>query len=124
MAIAFNHTIVDTHNSRESACFLTELFGLPDPEPLAHFQVVTLSNGVSLDYDDIPKNKPIHRRHYAFLVSDSDFDAIYVRITSRRLDHWADPRWEQPGEINHRNGGRGVYFRDPSGHNMEIFTQP
>ena len=34
------------------------------------------------------------------------------------LEHWADP---QP-ITNH--GGRGVYFRDPTGHNLEALTNP
>ncbi|MBS9535367.1 VOC family protein [Mycobacterium sp. M1] len=123
MSIAFNHTIVAARDKRASAAFLAELFGLPDPAPVSHFQVVALSNGVSLDYDDVPSGEPIQPRHYAFLVSENDFDAIYAKITARGLEHWADPRHQHPGEVNHREGGRGVYFRDPAGHNMEILTR-
>ena len=86
--------------------------------------VVELEHGASLDYADAPDGEEIRRQHYAFLVSEDDFDAIYGKITSRNLEHWADPGANRPGEINHRDGGRGVYFLDPSGHAMEILTRP
>ncbi|ORV92967.1 bleomycin resistance protein [Mycobacterium interjectum] len=124
MAISFNHTIVAARDKRESAEFLAELFGLPSPQPFGHFMAVTLEHGVNLDYADAPPGEEIRRQHYAFLVSDDDFDAIYGRITARGLQHWADPRQQRPGEINHNHGGRGVYFLDPSGHAMEILTRP
>lgn len=124
MNISFNHTIVASRDKRESAEFLTELFGLPSPKPFGHFMVVELEHGASLDYADAGEGEEIRRQHYAFLVSEDDFDAIYAKITSRDLQHWADPGAKRPGEVNHRDGGRGVYFRDPSGHAMEILTRP
>ncbi|MCV7102971.1 VOC family protein [Mycobacterium palustre] len=124
MTICFNHTIVAARDKRESAEFLTELFGLPGPRPVGPFMAVTLEHGVDLDYADAPEGEEIRRQHYAFQVSDEDFDAIYAKITSRGLQHWADPRQQRPGEINHNHGGRGVYFLDPSGHAMEILTRP
>ncbi len=124
MAISFNHTIVAARDKRESAEFLAELFGLPDPKPFGHFMAVALEHGATLDYADAPEGEEIRRQHYAFLVSEEDFDAIYGKITSRGLQHWADPGRQRPGEINRRDGGRGVYFLDPSGHAMEILTRP
>ncbi|CAM3179843.1 VOC domain-containing protein [Mycobacterium colombiense] len=124
MTISFNHTIVASRDKREAAQFLAELFGLPSPKPFGHFMVVELAHGASLDYADTPDGEEIRRQHYAFLVSEDDFDAIYGKITSRNLEHWADPGANRPGEINHRDGGRGVYFLDPSGHAMEILTRP
>lgn len=124
MSIAFNHTIVASHDKQASAGFLAELLGLPPPEPFSHFLVVGLDHGASLDYSEVPADEPIHPQHYAFLVSETEFDEIYARITGRGLDHWADPQRTRPGEINHRDGGRGVYFPDPDGHNMEILTRP
>jgi extradiol dioxygenase family protein len=124
MTISFNHTIVASRDKQESAEFLAELFGLPSPKPFGHFMVVELEHGVNLDYADAPEGADIPRQHYAFLVSEDDFDAIYGKITSRSLQHWADPGAQRPGEINDRDGGRGVYFRDPSGHAMEILTRP
>ncbi|ETW25312.1 VOC family protein [Mycobacterium gastri] len=124
MGISFNHTIVASHDKRESAEFLTDLFGLPKPVAFGHFMVVALEHGASLDYADVPADEEIRRQHYAFLVSEQEFDAIYGRIRSRGLAHWADPGATKPGEVNHRDGGRGVYFRDPAGHFMEILTRP
>ncbi|MGO8769889.1 MAG: VOC family protein [Mycobacterium sp.] len=124
MAISFNHTIVASRDKRKSAEFLAELFGLPGPKPFGHFMAVGLEHGVNLDYADAPAGEEIRRQHYAFLVSDEDFDTIYGKIRSRGLQHWADPRQQRPGEINHNHGGRGVYFLDPSGHAMEILTRP
>ena len=42
----------------------------------------------------------------------------------RKLDYWGDPARQKPGEIYTWNGGRGVYFLDPSGHFLEIHTRP
>jgi catechol 2,3-dioxygenase-like lactoylglutathione lyase family enzyme len=124
MTINFNHTIVASRDKQVSAQFLAELFGLPSPKPFGPFMVVGLEHGASLDYADAHEGEEIRRQHYAFLVSEEDFDAIYGKIQSRGLQHWADPGANRPGEINHRDGGRGVYFRDPSGHAMEILTRP
>jgi extradiol dioxygenase family protein len=124
MAISFNHTIVAARDKHESAEFLTELFGLPSPQPFGHFMVVALEHGASLDYADVSDGEEIRRQHYAFLVSEQEFDAIYAKIQERGLPHWADPGATRPGEINTRDGGRGVYFPDPSGHALEILTRP
>lgn len=124
MSISFNHTIVAAHDKQESAGFLAELFGLPAPQPFGHFLVVELDHGASLDYAEVPEREQIHPQHYAFLVSEDEFDAIYGKISARGLRHWADPQRQRPGAINHRDGGRGVYFPDPAGHAMEILTRP
>jgi catechol 2,3-dioxygenase-like lactoylglutathione lyase family enzyme len=122
MSIAFNHTIVAAHDKAESAAFLTELFGLPDAKPFGPFMAVELDHGASLDFAD--SGGDIRPQHYAFLVGEDDFDAIYGKIRDRGLPHWADPHGDRPGEINHNDGGRGVYFRDPAGHYLEIITRP
>ena len=124
MPISFNHTIVASRDKQESAEFLAELFGLPSPKPIGRFMAVALEHGVNLDFANVPDGQEIRQQHYAFLVSETDFDAIYAKIQSRGLQHWADPGKKRPGEINHRHGGRGVYFPDPSGHAMEILTNP
>jgi extradiol dioxygenase family protein len=124
MTITFNHTIVAAHDKKASATFLTELFGLPDPTAFGHFMVVTLEHGASLDYADVPEHETIHPQHYAFLVGEDDFDAIYGKLQSRHIEHWADPRGSRTGAINTNDGGRGVYFRDPAGHYLEIITRP
>jgi catechol 2,3-dioxygenase-like lactoylglutathione lyase family enzyme len=124
MPISFNHTIVAARDKRESAEFLSELFGLPGPVPFGHFLTVPLEHGASLDYAEVSAGEAIRPQHYAFLVTEDDFDAIYGKIQSRGLEHWADPGAHRPGEINTRDGGRGVYFRDPGGHFLEILTRP
>ncbi|QNG19551.1 VOC family protein [Rhodococcus triatomae] len=124
MAIHFNHTIVAARDKQESAHFFAELFGLPAPQPSGFFLAVQLDGGVTLDYAEPPGSQDIAPQHYAFLVGEDDFDRIYGRILDRGLEHWADPRQSLPGEINHNDGGRGVYFLDPSGHYLEIITRP
>ena len=124
MTIKFNHTIVAAKDKKQSATWLTELFDLPGPEPFGHFLTVTVANDVSLDYAEVSDGQEIRPQHYAFLVSEDEFDSIYGKIRDRGMDHWADPRGTRPGEINHNHGGRGVYFQDPAGHYMEILTRP
>ncbi|MEQ3554136.1 VOC family protein [Pseudonocardia nematodicida] len=119
-----NHTIVFSRDKRAGAAYLAEILGLPDPTPFGPFQVVEVGNGVSLDYMDADRSVDIHAQHYAFLVSDAEFDAAFGRITERGQEFWADPGRSRAGEINRNDGGRGVYFDDPSGHNMEILTVP
>lgn len=122
MSIELNHTIVQVKDKREAAKFYEEVLGLPPAVPFSHFLVLKLANGVSLDLIDHPGK--IEPMHYAFLVSDSEFDAIFGRIKARRMDHWADPGRQMPGRINTHFGGRGVYFTDASGHYLEIITKP
>ena len=122
MAIDFNHTIVWARDSQASAAFLAEVLGLPAPRRWGPFAVVRVDNGVNIDF--MNADGEIARQHYAFLVSDSDFDEIFGRIRERALPYWADPARSQQGEINHHDGGRGVYFEDPDGHLLEVITRP
>jgi catechol 2,3-dioxygenase-like lactoylglutathione lyase family enzyme len=124
MAIAFNHTIVAAKDRRESANYFTDVFGLPPAKEFGPFLVVSIEHGASLDFAQAAEDQEIHPQHYAFLVTESDFDAIFGRIRERGQQHWADPRGSRPGEINRNDGGRGVYFEDPSGHRLEILTRP
>ena len=123
MAIKLNHTIVNVKSKRASAKFFTELFGLPPAKPFgAYFLTVELANGVTLDFcSSDTKPEP---QHYAFLVSEKEFDAIFGRIQKKGIGYWADPMKKEKGRINHHDGGRGVYFEDPSGHFLEIITRP
>jgi catechol 2,3-dioxygenase-like lactoylglutathione lyase family enzyme len=121
MAVQLNHTIVAASDRWASARFLAEILGLAEPTAYGPFAVVELDNDVSLDFIDDPE---IHQRHYAFLVSEPEFDEIFGRIQARGLPYWADPFERQPGEINTNDGGRGVYWSDPDGHKLEIITVP
>jgi catechol 2,3-dioxygenase-like lactoylglutathione lyase family enzyme len=124
MAVQLNHTIVAARDKRVSATFLTGILGLAEPKPFGPFLTVAVDNDVTLDYADWTGEGEIPRQHYAFLVSEADFDEIFGRIRARRLDYWADPHHDVPGEINTRDGGRGCYFDDPDGHVLEILTRP
>jgi catechol 2,3-dioxygenase-like lactoylglutathione lyase family enzyme len=122
MSVELNHTIVACHDQQKSAVFLAEILGLPAPTRFGHFLVVATDNGVSLDFSQTDGD--VTAQHYAFLIGEEDFDAAFGRITDRGIQHWADPGKRRPGEINHNDGGRGVYFADPDGHLMEIITRP
>ena len=122
MTIKLNHTIVFSRDKREGAAFLTEILGLPAPVPFGPFLGVQVANEVTLDFMDT--DEKIMLQHYAFLVSEAEFDTIFGRIREKKLDYWADPGRTQPGETYTHNGGRGVYFMDPSGHLLEIQTRP
>jgi len=122
MAVHLNHTIVRTHDKRASATFLSEMLGVATPVPFGPFLVVEVDNGVSLDYAD--EDGDIVPQHYAFLVSEGEFDQIFGRIQAAGLDYYADPAGHLKGEINHHDGGRGLYWADPSGHWLEIITRP
>jgi catechol 2,3-dioxygenase-like lactoylglutathione lyase family enzyme len=122
MSVELNHTIVAARDRRRSAAFLADVLGLADPAPFGPFMVVEVANGVSLDFADTEGDIP--SQHYAFLVSEEEFDEIFTRIQARGLPYWADPARRRPGEINHNDGGRGVYFPDPEGHFLEIITRP
>ncbi len=122
MAVQLNHTIVSARDKEASAGFLTEILGLPDPKAFGPFMMVQVDNDVTLDFMDV--DGEVTPQHYAFLISEAEFDEIFGRIQERQLDYWADPYRHHPGEINTRDGGRGVYFEDPDGHFLEILTRP
>ena len=121
MTIQLNHTIVNASDQDASARFLTEILGLPGPTNYGPFTVVQTGE-TSLDF--VSTGEAIKSQHYAFLVSEEEFDAIFKRLQARGLHYWADPHHTKPGQINHRDGGRGCYFDDPDGHNLEILTRP
>jgi catechol 2,3-dioxygenase-like lactoylglutathione lyase family enzyme len=119
VSIELNHTIVPARDPKASAQFLADILGLPVDPPLAHFTPVTLTNAVTLDFDAYDEFEP---HHYAFLVSDEEFEAAFSRIQDGGIAFYADPGCRRPGEIYRGNGRRGTYFRDPNGHLMEILT--
>src|SRR5262245_28037443 len=98
MAVTLNHTIVHVHDKEKSSRFVAEILGLPAPTRFGAFWVVQLANGVSLDFLDA--EGPVATQHYAFLISEPEFDAIFERIGDRGLAHWADPHRTKRGEIN------------------------
>ena len=122
MPVQLNHTIVGARDRDAAAQFLVEVLGLPAAEDFGPFKVVELGNGVSMDFMAVGDD--VTPQHYAFLVSEDEFDEIFGRIKERGLEYWADPHQSLPGEINTHDGGRGVYWPHPDGHLLEIITRP
>lgn len=122
MPVQLNHTIVEARDKKEAAAFFADILGLEEPAAWGPFLIVQTENGVSLDV--LETDGPVHPQHYAFLVTEDEFDQIFDRIKSRELEYWADPFQREPGHINHNDGGRGVYWSDPNGHSLEIITKP
>jgi hypothetical protein len=121
MAVELNHTIVSTRDKQAEARFVSEVLGLPEPGSFGPFAVVELANGVSLDFMDV--DGEIAAQHYAFLISEDEFDAVAGRLRERGVGTWADPGHRTPG-FNTNDGGRGLYFDSPEGHNLEVLTVP
>ncbi|MFI6791289.1 VOC family protein [Nonomuraea sp. NPDC050383] len=121
MPVQLNHTIVHARDREETARFLTDLLGLPPASLFGPFRVVDMANGISLD---VAQAETVHPQHYAFLVTEEEFDEIWSRIKERGLQFWADPFHREPGRINTNDGGRGLYWSDPDGHSLEIITRP
>jgi catechol 2,3-dioxygenase-like lactoylglutathione lyase family enzyme len=122
MTIELNHTIVYSRDKRESSDFLAGILGLPSPVAWGPFLAIEVANKVTLDFHDT--DGEVDPQHYCFLVGEDEFDEIFGRIQEQGLSYWADPSQTKPGEINTHDGGRGVYFDDPSGHQLEIITRP
>lgn len=123
MSVELNHTIVHCRDNRESAAFFADLLDLTVGEEWGPFVPVVLANDVTLDFATVPAAS-IASQHYAFLVSEAEFDAAFARIQALGIEFYADPQRTLPGEINRNDGGKGVYFPDPSGHWMELITRP
>lgn len=122
MSVELNHTIVRCRDQVKSAVFFAEILGLPAPKSFGHFTVIETSNGVSLDFAE--DDGEIAHQHYAFLISEEEFDQVFARIAERKISYWADPAKNRAGRINQRDGGRGLYFEDPDGHFLEVLTRP
>jgi catechol 2,3-dioxygenase-like lactoylglutathione lyase family enzyme len=119
MTIVLNHTIVPAHDKVAAAEFFARIFGLEYKGPHSHFAPVQVNDELTLDFDERGEFKS---HHYAFKVSEAEFDAIFDRVKSEGISYGSGPRSRTDGEINHRRGGRGVYFDDPNGHVLEILT--
>lgn len=122
MTVRFNHTIIAAKDRHESARFFRDLLELADAPSWGMFTNLQLDDGVLLQFAEPPVE--IQMQHYAFLIDDDLFDRAYGRLRDGGIEHWADPRMQRPGEINTEHGGRGVYFKDPAGHAIELITRP
>ncbi len=122
MSINLNHTIFYSRDKNASAKFLAEILGLDAPTSFGIFLEVRLDNDVTLDFAEA--DGEMMTEHYAFLVSEKEFDEIFQRIRERGLPFWADPFHRRAGEINNNDGGRALYFDNPDKHSLEILTRP
>jgi catechol 2,3-dioxygenase-like lactoylglutathione lyase family enzyme len=125
VSVQFNHTIVASRDNRKAAEFWADILGVAAGAQWGPFVPVTVANGVTFDFAVTPPDlTEIQPQHYAFLVSEAEFDAAFAKIQARGLRFWADPQQRHEGEINHNDGGRGVYFLDLDGHHLELLTVP
>jgi extradiol dioxygenase family protein len=122
VSVELNHTIVLARDNRESAEFLARILGLETGPEWGPFVPLTLSNDVTLDFATVDHEVPL--QHYAFLISEEEFDQVFRRVQDAGITYFADPHGKRPGEINRNDGGRGMYFHDPAGHGMEVITRP
>ncbi|MFJ8863475.1 VOC family protein [Streptomyces sp. NPDC102451] len=121
--VQLDHHAVYAKDRSLSAEFIAAVLGLEVGAPFGPFLPVDLGNGVTLDYYEL-RDEPVQSQHYAFLVPDAQFDAMTARLQALGVTYYADPHHSEPGQINRLFGGRGAYFLDPDGHNMEIMTRP
>jgi catechol 2,3-dioxygenase-like lactoylglutathione lyase family enzyme len=119
MAIVLDHTIVPAHDNEASAKFFAHIFGLNYEGPVSHFAPVRVNDVLVLDFDTC---STFESHHYAFKVTDPEFDAIFQRVKDKGLSYGSGPRSSDNMAINHRGGGRGFYFRDPNRHLFEVLT--
>lgn len=123
MTARFNHTIIASLDPAAMAEFYTDLLEATPAESWGVFTNIQIGDGVLLQFAGPPPFE-FSPQHYAYLVDEEHFDRAYAKIVLQKRDHWADPQKAQPGRINHEHGGRGVYLLDPSGHYLELITQP
>jgi catechol 2,3-dioxygenase-like lactoylglutathione lyase family enzyme len=121
MAITLNHTIVPSHAKAASAEFFARIMGLGETAAAGPFIQVRVNGDLALDYDD---RDTFDAHHYAFVVSDREFEEIFERLKREHVEYGSGPFDPTDGKINTRRGGRGLYFADPDGHLMEIMTVP
>jgi len=121
MTITLNHTIVPARDKKAAAQFFARIFGLHADPKDGHFAPVRINDTLTLLFDD---DEEFESHHYAFHVSDAEFDAIFGRIREATLAYGSAPWSLDDGKLNDWNGGRGVYFRDPDGHVLELMTVP
>ncbi|MGO4536591.1 VOC family protein [Leifsonia sp. 2MCAF36] len=122
ISATFNHTIIASQDRNRSAQFYRDLIEASEAPSWGPFSNITLDGGVMLQFAEPPVE--IQMQHYAFLVDEELFDRAYSRLVDWGVTHWADPQMTRPGETNTEHGGRGVYFKDPAGHAIELITQP
>ncbi len=120
MTITLNHTIVPCFNKVESAKLYCRLFGFEYIGEFSHFIVARVNDTLCLDFDNKEK---FDAHHYAFKVTEQEFDEIFARLQDEHMKFGSGPGDAEDMKINHNYGGRGVYFRDQNGHLLEMLTE-
>jgi catechol 2,3-dioxygenase-like lactoylglutathione lyase family enzyme len=121
MSIVLNHTIVPARDKVAAARFFARIFGLDFKAEKGHFAPVRVNETLTLLFDE---DDTFESHHYAFHVSDAEFDAIFDRIKQARVGFGSAPWSIDDGKLNDWGAGRGVYFKDPNGHVLELMTVP
>lgn len=119
MAIILNHLTVPSHEAEAAARWFAGLFGLEPEGGHGPFAAVKVNPTLTLLFD---RQQSFEPGHYAFHVGDAEFDAIFGRVTAAGLPFGSGPGHFDDGHINDWSGGRGVYFRSPDGHILELMT--
>jgi catechol 2,3-dioxygenase-like lactoylglutathione lyase family enzyme len=122
MTITLNHTIVWARDKDAAARFFAQIFGLRFEGLGGHFAPVRVNDTLTLDFADAKGT--IASQHYAFHVSDAEFDAVLQRVKDAGLAFGSGPRSLEDAKLNAWNGGRGFYYKDHDGHVIELMTMP
>jgi catechol 2,3-dioxygenase-like lactoylglutathione lyase family enzyme len=135
MSITLNHTIVPAHDKVASAKFFANLFGLRYEGPMGPFAAVRVNDTLTLDFDD--RREPFDTHHYAFQVSEEEFDTIFGRVKEAGLTYGSAPWTPEDMQVGNMQsssnsaagytveagGGRIVYFHELNRHLLEIRTR-
>ena len=121
MTIILNHTIVPARSKEAAARQFAQLFGLPYDGAGEHFAPVKINDMLTFLFDD---DTNFESHHYAFHVSDAEFDAIFRRVKEAGLVYGSAPWSADDKKLNDWGGGRGVYFTVSDGHLLELMTVP
>lgn len=131
ISIRLDHTIIPAKDRIAAANFFAEIFGLKAKNQ-GHFVQVQINESLTFDFADDPEAwggqgfdpKIGQSHHYAFHISDTEFDEILNRVKSKGIPYGSGPFSHTDGLINTRRGGRGFYFEDINGHLLEVMTVP
>ena len=119
MAIRLDHLIVPSRNQVQGAKFLAGLLDAPWAEKQGTFSPVYVNETLTVDFADRDR---FESHHFAFSVSDAEFDAIFGRIKAAGIPYRSRPRSENDFQIITRLGGKNLYWEDADGHLWEILT--
>src|SRR5258708_32387562 len=93
MSVELNYPIIPAKDKWVAAKFLADILNLEAGPEWGHVVPSSTANGVALDFDTREEFRP---GHYAFLVSDAEFDAAFARIRALGARYSADPRRANP----------------------------